>query len=327
MRFHRRIATRISGAALALLVLCPARLHADPACPKPRRDEPITPVPQHIDEDPRKVELGKVLFHDPRLSRNDQISCSTCHPIEKGGADGRARSVGVDDSVGATNAPTVLNSRFNFRQFWDGRADTLQSRVDGLTHSAAEMGSSWDEIVTKLSKDAELVQRFRRAYASGPNADTVRDAIARYERTLVTPGAKLDRYLCGEDAALSPEELSGYRRFKHLGCASCHQGINVGGNMYQRFGVMDDYFAARSDVVRADLGRFNVTGRSEDRHVFKVPGLRNVERTAPYFHDGSAATLEDAVRIMGRYQLGRELSGDEVRSLIAFLRTLTGTTP
>jgi cytochrome c peroxidase len=189
------------------------------------------------------------------------------------------------------------------------------------------MASSWPEVLAKLRTDPKLARRFEQSYGAGPTAASIRDAIASYERSLITPGGPLDRYLCGDDAALTPEQARDYALFKELGCASCHQGRNVGGNMYQRFGFMEDYFAGRTGLSSADLGRFNLTGRDEDRHVFKVPSLRNVQRTAPYFHDGSAPTLELAVRIMGRYQLGRSLSHTEVERLIDFLGTLSGPSP
>lgn len=311
--------------ALTLLGAARAEGPLESAC-RLRDGEPLAPVFAPV-LDVSRVELGRSLFHDKRLSKGDQISCATCHPVERYGADGQARSAGVDGALGSIHTPTVLNSGLNFRQFWDGRAATLEEQVDGPTHNPLEMASEWSRILGKLRADRALVQHFERVYGRGPDAAGVRDAIATYERSLVTPGSRLDRYLCGEDGALSPEELHGYELFKGLGCVSCHQGQNVGGNMYQRFGVMGDYFEARGAPTEADLGRYNVTGREEDRHVFKVPGLRNVARTAPYFHDGSARTLRDAVRTMGEYQLGRSLSDEEVQRLVAFLDALTGELP
>jgi cytochrome c peroxidase len=179
------------------------------------------------------------------------------------------------------------------------------------------MASSWEQVLAKLKQDASYPADFARAYPDGLTAANIANAIATYERSLMTPDSRFDRYLRGETTALTSEELAGYRRFKEYGCASCHQGVNVGGNLFQHFGVMRDYFADKKAITDADQGRYNVTHREEDRHVFKVPGLRNVALTAPYFHDGSAQTLEDAVAIMGRYQLGRELSDEDKRLLVA----------
>jgi cytochrome c peroxidase len=178
-------------------------------------------------------------------------------------------------------------------------------------------------VLAQLAADAEFAARFTSAYPSGLSAANVRDAIATYERSLITPGSPVDRFLCGDDGALEPAARRGYDLFLGYGCVSCHQGRNAGGNMFQRFGILGDYFADRGGITRADLGRFNQTGHDADRYVFKVPSLRNVEHTAPYFHDGSTQTLEDAIDVMGRYQLGRELARQEIADLAAFLRALS----
>ncbi|MEX2209054.1 MAG: cytochrome-c peroxidase [Myxococcota bacterium] len=307
----------------------PERAHASVAtesCELQDESEPIRPIPPRVELDAREVALGAALFHDPRLSRDDSVSCATCHPIALGGADRRARSLGVGGAVGGINTPTVLNSGFWLAQFWDGRAPTLEAQVDGPTQHPAEMASSWPEILEKLGRDDALVAKFGVVYPDGLSADNVRKAIAVFERSLVTPNSKLDRWLCGDTTALSQREKHGYALFKAYGCISCHHGVGVGGNMFQRFGVARDYFADR-ELTDADLGRYAVTGDPNDRHVFKVPSLRNVALTAPYFHDGSAATLSDAVTVMGRYQLGRKLGDADVESLVAFLGTLTGDLP
>jgi cytochrome c peroxidase len=233
--------------------------------------------------------------------------------------------VGINGAVGGINAPTVLNSGLSFKQFWDGRAETLEDQVNGPTHHPMEMGSDWDEIIDKLTRDPAYTSTFATLYRDGITAENIRNAIATFERSLVTANSPFDRFLRGDEHAIDSEQKEGYRLFKDYGCVSCHQGTNVGGNMFQVFGVMSDYFADRGNVGEADLGRFNVTGKETDRHRFKVPTLRNVASTAPYFHDGSAARLEDAVETMAEYQLGRRLSAREINLLVRFLESLSGT--
>lgn len=283
----------------------------------------VAPLPAAPDLPHDKVMLGQRLFHDPRLSRDDSIACASCHDLARGGVDRRKVSLGVDGAVGGINAPTVFNSGFSFVQFWDGRAATLEEQVAGPIHNPVEMASNWTQVLAKLGADVDYRAAFAALYPDGLSAANVADAIAAFERTLVTPDSPFDRYLRGEAEALTPLAARGYRRFRELGCASCHQGMLLGGNMFQKFGVLRDYFAGRA-VKPADLGRYNVTGREEDRHVFKVPSLRNVALTAPYFHDASATTLEEAVTVMARYQLGLKLPDEDVAALTAFLRSLTG---
>lgn len=289
-----------------------------------RDREPIKPIPTTLKLDARKVALGDKLFHDVRLSRDNSISCASCHALDKGGTDRRERSLGLKDAEGPINAPTVFNSGFNFKQFWDGRAENLEAQVDGPTQAEAEMGSKWEDVVQKLRADAGYTAAFKQNYPDGVQRQNVKDAIAEFERSLITPNARFDRWLRGDDQAITTEELEGYRKFKSYGCASCHQGVNVGGNMFETLGAVREYFAERGNVTKADLGRFNVTGKEEDKHVFKVPSLRNVALTPPYFHDGSAKTLDEAVRVMARYQLGRPLPDADAALIVKFLQTLTG---
>lgn len=288
-------------------------------------NEPIQPLPSlqslHLDE--RKVKLGEALFHDARLSNDDSLTCASCHQIELGGADGRKTSLGVRGQIGPINSPTVLNSGFNFRQFWNGRAKTLEEQAGGPVHNPLEMGSDWGEVVSKLNKDASSVSRFRAIYPDGITGENISDAIATFERSLVTP-SRFDRFLQGDANAISEDEKRGYQLFKEYGCVACHQGVNVGGNMFQQFGIFSNYFEMRGNVTDADLGRFTVTGREEDRHVFKVPSLRNVELTAPYFHDGSVDTLDRAVDVMFANQIGRIATDEERPLIVKFLRSLTG---
>lgn len=291
-----------------------------------RVDEPIQPLPQVTDLDHRKVALGRQLFHDPGLSANGRISCASCHDLQGGGvAPGQTHAPpGVSGRAVAINVPTVFNAGFNYLQFWDGRAQTLEDQIDGPIHNPDEMGLNWPAVLKVLRADRAYRRSFQAAYGGPPSERTVKDAIATYERSLVTPDAPFDRYLKGDRDALGAEALRGYELFKSYGCASCHQGVNVGGNMLQVFGVVDNYFKARGNITEHDLGRYNVTGDDYDRHVFKVPSLRNVALTAPYFHDGSAATLDEAVDIMARYQLGRQLGPPDRAALVAFLESLTG---
>ncbi len=286
--------------------------------------EPIQPLPQAGQLDPRKVALGRRLFHEKRFSADDRVACATCHDLRRAGTDGRTVSIGIGGAAGQVNAPTVLNSGFNFRQFWDGRAETLEDQIDGPVQNPAELGSSWPQVIAKLTGDPSYVEQFRSLYPSGIDVGSIKDALATFERSLVTGNSRFDRYLQGEELALTAQERRGYRLFKDSGCSSCHQGILAGGNIFEKFGIVADYFADRGRVTRADFGRFNVTGQESDRFRFKVPSLRNVERTAPYFHDGSAETLDQAVSVMARYQVGRELSSEEIGAIVQFLKTLTG---
>ena len=287
---------------------------------------PLRPIPNPPRADPREVALGARLFDDKRLSSDDSISCASCHVLALGGADGRRRSVGIGGAIGAINAPTVLNSGLLFAQFWDGRAQTLEEQIDGTLHDPAEMASSWPDILAKLARDPALVQRFRELYPEGLEAATVKRAIATFERSLLTPDSAFDRWLCSDDAALDSSAIRGFALFTEYGCVSCHQGVAIGGNMFQKFGVAGDYFATREPTA-SDRGRYNVTGELADRYVFKVPSLRNVALTAPYFHDASAPTLEVAVTVMARYQLGRTIPSDDLADIVAFLRALTGELP
>ncbi len=283
----------------------------------------IEPLPFASSLPNEKVSLGKQLFNEVLLSRDNSLSCASCHDLAKGGTDRLSVSIGINALKGTRNAPTVFNSAFNFAQFWDGREATIEDQVAGPIHNPIEMDSNWQDVVTKLKAKPAYVYAFKEVYSAPINKANIIDAIAHYERSLITPDSSFDRYLRGEPNSLTQEELKGYQLFKGLGCISCHQGINVGGNMFQRIGAVSDYFKGK-EIKPSDLGRFNITGQENDRFVFKVPSLRNVAVTAPYFHDGSIKTLEEAVSVMGEYQLGRQLSDDEIRLLSLFLHTLTG---
>ncbi|MEW5786281.1 MAG: cytochrome-c peroxidase [Pseudomonadota bacterium] len=294
----------------------------------PASDQPITPIPGALDLDPRLVALGRRLFHDKRLSRDDTVACASCHDLELAGGDARETAMGVDGQMGTLNSPTVFNSAFSFRQFWDGRAATLEEQAEGPVHNPIEMATDWAQVMAKLRGDAGYVAEFSALWPDGIQPAHIQRAIAEFERSLITPDSPFDRYLRGDANALAADALRGWDLFRNLGCVACHQGVNMGGNMYATLGVMGDYFAERGGALqKSDLGRFNVTGREEDRHVFKVPTLRNVARTAPYFHDGSIATLDEAVDVMARNQLGVRLAEEERWALVAFLRAQNGRLP
>ncbi|HKY39183.1 MAG TPA: cytochrome-c peroxidase [Polyangiaceae bacterium] len=289
--------------------------------------EPIEPLPRVSDVKPELARLGRRLFEDKRLSSDNTLACASCHDIKRGGVDGLARSVGVRGKRGVVNAPTVLNSSLNFAQFWDGRAATLEDQAGEPIANPLEMASDFPTVLKKLGQDAAYVRDFKLLFGDGLTEPNVRSAIAGYERTLITPGSPFDRWLEGDKAALGEDATAGYLLFKSVGCVACHQGRNVGGNMFQRFGVFGNYFKDRGNVGDADYGRFNVTRNESDRFVFRVPSLRNVARTAPYLHDGSKQTLPEVVQVMAKYQLGRSLDETQVTSIVAFLSSLSGPDP
>jgi cytochrome c peroxidase len=289
-------------------------------------NDPVQPLPEALSADRRKVALGLRLFHDTRLSSDNTISCASCHSLATGGVDGRKFSLGVGGSKGGVNAPTVFNAALNHKQFWDGRAATLQDQAGGPPLNPVEMAStSWDQIVGKLRQDAAFTRDFVAVYPDGWSGSNITDAIAEFEKTLLTP-SRFDAYLRGNPHALNSEEARGYALFKEKGCASCHVGRNLGGQSFEHMGRAADWFAARgTEPTDADNGRANVTKNPLDARAFKVPGLRNVELTAPYFHDGSVAGLDEAVRAMAKYQLGTTLSEGDEKAIVAFLKSLTGT--
>lgn len=309
---------------VAKSLLCLSGAIAATAPAHAQSEEPIRPIPLTVKLDAKKVALGDKLFHDKRLSKDNTLACASCHGLDRGGVDGGVGSTGINGAKGPINAPTVFNSGFNFRQFWDGRANSLEEQAAGPIHNPKEMGSNWAEVLGKLSQDAALVATFKESYPDGLQPKNVQDAIATFERSLITPNSRIDKYLRGDKTALKDDELRGYQLFKNYGCVACHQGVNVGGNMFQVFGVMGDYFAKRGGATEADLGRFNVTKNEADKHMFKVPSLRNVALTAPYFHDGSAKTLNDAVEVMFKFQLGRVAPQQDKELIVKFLHTLTG---
>lgn len=288
--------------------------------------EPIQPIPLQVELDAEKVALGEKLFYDTQLSSDNSISCATCHDLKAGGTDRRPTSEGMNGILIATNSPTVFNSGFLHRLNWDGKASSLEEQIDGPIASANEMGGlGWGGIISRLRQSPEYVAAFRAVYDEKITAEAIRDAIATFERSLYTPNAPFDRYLRGNTDAITAEEKQGYELFKAYGCAACHQGMLVGGNMFQTLGIFGDYFRDRGgELTKADLGRYNVTQNERDRFVFKVPSLRNVVLTAPYFHDGNIETLDAAIKVMAKYQLGVEMPQEDVDAIMLFLRSLTG---
>lgn len=287
------------------------------------RDEPIQPIKPATVTDPAKVELGKKLYFDPRLSKSGFISCNSCHNLSMGGTDNLKTSIGDKWQQGPINAPTVLNSSLAVAQFWDGRAANLQEQAGGPIANPGEMGFTHALAVDVLQSIPGYVSEFKTVYGSARiDIEKITDAIAAFEETLVTPNSPFDKWLLGDDKALTKDELAGYKLFKDSGCVACHNGPAAGGTSFQKMGVVEPY-KSTSDTE----GRAAVTGKDEDRFNFKVPTLRNVELTYPYFHDGQAATLEEAVDIMGRLQLGKKYSDKEVGQIVAFLKTLTGDQP
>jgi cytochrome c peroxidase len=299
----------------------------EPEKPAPAAAEPIVPLPESVDVNMDKVILGRSLYHDTVLSGDGSISCATCHMLDHGGAEPRKTSTGIRGQKGPINSPTVLNSAYNFLQFWDGRAKDLQEQAEGPVANPIEMGADWDEAVAKIKKNGQYAAAFDKLYPDGVTKDNVTDAIAEYEKSLITP-SRFDKYLRGDESAITEAEKKGYQTFKEVGCTTCHAGINVGGAMFQKLGLVKDYFADRgTPLTEADNGRFNVTKNPAEKHFFKVPTLRNVELTAPYLHDGSRETLEETVALMARYQLGRELTKEQIDDIVAFLKSLTGELP
>lgn len=280
----------------------------------------IEPIPESIAIDSRKVALGKKLFFDPILSGDGTISCASCHDLQHGGDDGRARSFGIGGKRGSISSPTVYNSVFNFRQFWDGRARNLAEQAYGPIENPVEMGNTMERAVASLKRRGDYVALFGEIYPDGISGENLTDAIAEFEKALITPDSPFDRYLKGEKHAIDAEAKRGYGLFVSKGCVICHHGVNIGGNLYNKFGIYQD-------LNSSSRGRYDVTKRKEDMDLFKVPSLRNIALTAPYMHDGRAATLRKAVELMSLYQLGRYISPSEIDAITAFLETLTAPIP
>jgi len=281
--------------------------------------EPITPIPLTIETDKEKVKLGEKLFFDTILSADNTISCASCHDLQNGGDDGLKFSFGIKGKEGDINSPTVYNAVYNFRQFWNGSAKDLAHQTWGPIENPVEMGNKFRKLIMTL-QNTPYKQEFEKIYSDGVTKENIGDAIAEYEKTLITPNAPFDKYLRGDKNAITQKQKDGYELFKTKGCIACHHGVNVGGNLYNKFGVMKKVKSKR-------LGRYEVTGNEVDKYYFKVPSLRNIEKTAPYLHDGRYDKLEDVVKFMARYQLGRTISQSDVEKIIRFLISLNGEIP
>lgn len=305
------------------LILILGLMLGDAAWADTAASEPILPVQPAKITDASKVKLGKQLFFDPRLSKSGFISCNSCHNLSMGGSDNLPTSVGHNWHQGPINSPTVLNSSMSIAQFWDGRAANLQEQAGGPIANPGEMGFTHDLAVEVLRSIPQYRASFKRVYGDdGIKFEDVTNAIAAFEETLVTPNAPFDRWLLGDKKAISPTALQGYQLFKSIGCVGCHNGQAVGGSSFQKMGMVEPY--ATKNPAQGVAG---LTGKDADRMMFKVPTLRNVALTYPYFHDGAYWKLEEAVDVMSRLQLGRKLSTDEVNQIVAFLDTLTGDQP
>ena len=308
------VVNRSRGRAIAIFLLVLGGLQISPAPSasfeqaqdwNSLAEEPITPVPEPPSIDPLKIKLGERLFGDPRLSHDNSRNCSSCHDLGTNGASTRNLDVGLDGSTLSLNTLTLFNSTLNFRFGWEGKLRTLELDVKATLESPRIMATSMSELVEKFAADPDMLRQFMAAYGGGPDAANIVDAIVSFERTLVTPGSRFDCWLAGDAAALSTNELEGYRLFKSLGCVSCHQGVNIGGNLFERHGIFHPLASPKPEILR-------------------VPSLRNVAATPPYFHDGSTQTLDDAVRKMGLAQLNATLTDQQVQAIVAYLQTLTG---
>jgi cytochrome c peroxidase len=297
-----------------------------------RKDEPIQPLPDQVtDVEPAKVRLGERLFADKRFSADGSVSCQSCHLPHAGMADPRRHSVSAFGKVRELNSPTLLNVRYNTSGLnWTGRTKDLDAQISGSISNADTMAHDWGKVMQILAADPATASEFKTAYG-GDDAVSQKNAmhaIVSYEKSLVTP-SRFDDWLKGQDQAISAQEKQGYDKFKAYGCVGCHNGINVGGNSFMKFSMVGDYFAdrekkGRGAQVELDKGRLLVSKKPEDLHVFRVASLRNVALTAPYFHDGAVPTLDEAIELMGRHQLGREIAAGDRKDIEAFLRSLTG---
>jgi len=285
--------------------------------------EPIQPIVPAEGLDAAQVELGKKLYFDPRLSKSGFISCNSCHNLSMGGTDNLKTSIGHAWQKGPINSPTVLNSDLNLAQFWDGRAADLKEQAGGPIANPGEMAFTHELAIDLLSSIPQYVDEFEAVFGSGEiNIDEVTTAIAEFEKSLSTPNSRFDQWLAGNADAITAEEMQGYDLFKQNGCIACHNGPGAGGTSFQKMGVVQPYVTGNTAV-----GLSGVTGNEADLYKFKVPLLRNVDMTYPYFHDGEAETLTEAVEVMAQVQLGKELTAEESALIVAYLKTLTGEQP
>lgn len=303
-----------------------SKLNANSGISKDFANEPVWPIPTEVPFNKNKARLGSILYHHTALSGDGTVSCATCHPIDNAGVDALQTSTGIRKQKGDINAPTVFNAVFNAKQFWDGREDTLEQQAGGPPMNPVEMdGGSWEKVASRLEADQAFKADFLKEYPDGFTQKNITDAIAQFERTLITPSSPFDKYLKGDAKALTAEQIKGYELFKAANCAVCHSGEALGGKTFEYMGLKRDYFKERGNVGKInDNGRFSFTKDERDLRKFKTPTLRNVALTAPYFHDGSTQSLKKAVEIMAKYQRDKNLSDEEIDYIVKFLESLTG---
>lgn len=291
------------------------------------QNDAISPiVPSSVDLE--KAKLGKQLFEDKVFSKDNSLSCASCHALPKAGCDNLPTYIGLHKKPGLLNTPTVLNASLNFRQFWDGRVKSLENVIDDHIENETVFANNWPKIEASVKSSTEYTGLFKTLYSSSnANADMIKNALVNYLNVLYTPDSPFDKFLQGDKSALSSEAQKGYELFQQYGCITCHQGPNIGGNLFQPLGIYKNYFADKGYLTHADLGRFNVTKREQDKFVFKVPSLRNIALTGPYLHDGSVKTLDEVVKIMGTYQVGQEIPNYDIPFIVKFLESLSGKIP
>ncbi|UYH52130.1 cytochrome-c peroxidase [Candidatus Kirkpatrickella diaphorinae] len=328
MHWHAYLMPSERAAILTWIRQTRRNYYATPDVAPQHAEEVIQPIPEQIQVNWDRAALGKKLFFERRLSGDGKLNCASCHGLDKAGVDNLKTATGINGQKGPINSPTVYNAVFNIAQFWDGRAVDLAAQAAGPVTNPLEMGAhDWDTVVATLKSDPEYVADFQRIYGSDAlTKGNITNAIAEYERTLITPDSPFDLYLKGDDNAITTQEKHGYALFKQVGCSGCHSGVALGGDAYEVMGLEGPYFTDRNTpLTQADIGRQSFTKALSDYHRFKVPNLRNVALTAPYFHDGSAPTLDDAVKKMVRYQTpAGTLSQGDIDDIVAFLKTLTG---
>ena len=290
----------------------------------------VAPAPADNPTTEEKVELGKMLYHDPRLSSTGTVSCASCHNTQLGGEDNRPNSMGVNGQTGGRSAPTVWNSAFNAVQFWDGRAASLEAQAAGPVTNPIEMGmKSWDDVVARLQTIDGYKLAFEQAFGKDSiSKDNATKAIAAYERTLITPNSPYDKYVAGDKSALTAQQVRGMNTVEELGCTGCHSGPAFNGpGMFHKFPANNNAFYAAKYHFKNDKGLAEVSKKPDDEHLWKVPTLRNIALTAPYFHNGAVKTLDEAVTIMAKLQLDKDLSKEQLADIVAFLNGLTGEFP
>lgn len=290
------------------------------------KNEPVWPIPEKLPVNPQKTKLGSTLYHHKALSGDNTVSCAVCHPLDNAGMDSLPTSTGIRGQKGDINAPTVYNAVFNARQFWDGRARDLREQAGGPPMNPLEMdGGSWEKIAGRLEMDTNFAKDFKKVYPGGFTEKNITDAIAEFEKNLITPNSPFDLYLKGEKSALTPEQVKGYEIFKENGCAVCHSGENLGGQSFEYMGLAENYFKKRGNVGKInDTGLASFSKDARDTHKFKTPTLRNATLTAPYFHDGSSLSLRHAIGVMSEFQRGEKLGDEETTLLLKFFESLTG---